>query len=365
MQITNNVPRLFITYESTLEQSEHETQENANVSPNFSSGSDSIQHIIEDMKVYDGRNDVKHESNARPVFGCFEVVDTNPSTSFVIDGEDEKELIMKCFKPCDSASTNHLGTCVANKKMNEVPSDVPPNRPSLTNESRISSKKNCLVTHREIQTSVMCFAESGTGDSSNDSMCASPLSSKNFTLNTTDSKCNYCAIEKYDDESESATASGDNKSVLNIFQNRMEHDSDTAHFTSLTMSEAGSSPPNSPPKKGVSSSGYRVKYSSTFVDGGHIPAQSEPLIVEVSDSSEELASDQSRKLSRLPVRCPITNCDSLSVPSDFCNHITIDHPHVDVLKITPGKLVNMKINQKGNLNMVICQRLFLVTDKIT
>lgn len=333
MQITNNVPRLFITYESTLEQSEHETRENANLSPNSSSGSDSIQHIIEDMKVYDGRNDVKHESNARPVFGCFEVVDTNPSTSFVIDGEDEKELIMKCFKPCDSA--------------------------------RISSRSNCLVTNREIQTSVMCFAENGTGDSLNDSMCASPLSSKNFTLNTTDSKCNYCAIEKYDDESESASASGENKSVLNIFQNRMEHDSDTAHFTSLTMSEAGSSPPNSPPKKGVSSSGYRVKYSSTFVDSGHIPAQSEPLIVEVSDSSEEFASDQSRKLSRLPVRCPITNCDSLSVPSDFCNHITIDHPHVDVLKITPGKLVNMKINQKGNLNMVICQRLFLVTDKIT
>ena len=155
-------------------------------------------------------------------------------------------------------------------------------------------------------------------------------------------------------------------SVYEIFKNSSAiSESDTAHFTPLTISSVSSSPPDSPPKIGVNSLAHRVKFASFYHVENRIPLQMEPMTIYEAELSEaELPSDRSRKLSRFPVRCPVTNCDMSTVPSDFCNHITIDHPHVDSIRVAPRKAINMRLSHKGNSNMITCQRLFLITEKM-
>jgi hypothetical protein len=177
--------------------------------------------------------------------------------------------------------------------------------------------------------------------------------------------------------------------------NGMIDDSETAHFTpssssgldSLTSTELAI-------QKIIPTVAQRVKFRSIITstktttsastmgccknNNNNHPPQMEPMstfVEEEIDSSSLIDDDEestvtsssvcNKKLPRFPIRCPLTNCDSYSIPSDFCNHITIDHPYIDILKVTPGKLTNMTINHKGNIDIVTCQRMFLVTDKIT
>jgi hypothetical protein len=195
------------------------------------------------------------------------------------------------------------------------------------------------------------------------SVQASQSPSKDFCSNFSQE---FYANDDFD-EHDASLINSESMTVLEIFKNDNNvDDSETAHYTSLTVSPTGASPPESPSKK-FPSTAQRVKFASFYDLLQQIPAQTEPLTVyevETSSSSESLPSDIARKLPRFPVRCPITNCASFNVPSDFCNHITIDHNQVAVRKVSPGKLINLNINHKGNSGMVVCQQLFLLGEKI-
>lgn len=241
---------------------------------------------------------------------------------------------MKCFAVCD-------------KKEEVIKKPEPSKIPTLKPQIPKSAHR---LTNRGIQTSVMKLPSEST------SKKFSSISSRDLYRND-DSEFQYASSIN----SESAT-------VLELFKNQNAVDgSETAHFTSLTVSLTGASPPDSPPKS-ISSLAHRVKFTSFYDGFQQIPPQMEPMMIyeiETSSSTESLPTDVARKLPRFPVRCPITNCSSFNVPSDFCNHITIDHPQVDVIKVSPGKLFNMNLNHKGNSGMVVCQRLVLLSEKIT
>lgn len=180
----------------------------------------------------------------------------------------------------------------------------------------------------------------------------------------------------------------------------MIDDSETAHFTpsSSSVLDSLTSTAALAIQKIIPTVAHRVKFRSIPTaaltmgcknNNNNHPPQMEPMSTvveeeidsssltdedtegeeraELSSSSSPSSSVCNKKLPRFPIRCPLTNCDSYSIPSDFCNHITIDHPYIDILKITPGELHTnmMTINHKGNIGMVTCQRMFLVTDKIT
>lgn len=318
---------------------------------------------MKDLNEFEENQSIENQD--LPVIGCFEVVASRPKSllSFSIDGDDEQEII-NCFKVCEKSSTE-------NKVEREAPvKSKEPSKSKIPTEKPSNSKKLQMLNHREIQTSVTYFLDGDVSSMShnhkenNHSLCPMVSSSKLRPLN---SKFSYVSYAN-DSESTDGGSSAEIHSVYEYYKNnRAVEESDTAHFTPITISSVPS-PPESPPKKGVPSAAYRIRYASVFTADSSIPAQMEPLAifeVDVSSSDDELPPDYARRLPRFPVRCPITNCESCGVPSDFCNHITIDHPHIDVRKIETEKIVNMKINQKVNTNMVICQQLFLVKGKIS
>ena len=319
--------------------------------------SDSLLEIIEGLKFYDGvqERDQGASNATRRFLSNFELVDTNSTqkstTSWEIT-EEEREAL-KLFKICKkSPLTDQTEMSSIGKIKSEPPAETP-----------------FMQGHdRQIQTSVTYVVDKGSGDTKHYNMNRLPSSVKGHNTKHSNS-CDCYPNDNYDIES--SVESCDNASVYEIYaKNKPDEDSETAHFTSLTVSRNDPSPPDSPARKGIPSLGHRVRFSSFYLVDGRIPAQMEPMNIyelnssDSSDSSLELPSDRALRLPRFPVRCPITNCESLGVPSDFCNHLTIDHPYVDVMKIAPEKLINMKINHKRNSHMVTCQRLFLVSDKI-
>lgn len=184
-----------------------------------------------------------------------------------------------------------------------------------------------------------------------------------------------------DNDDEVGSASSTDLLSQSYVCDEMIDDSETAHFTP-SFSSGLVSLSSAVVRQAVPTVAHRVKFRSSTDcknNNNNHPPQMEPLstVVEEIDSSS-LTDDSSafrsltssvcinKKLPRFPVQCPLTtNCDSCSVPSDFCNHITIDHPSIDISKVTPGKLTNMTINHEGNIGMVTCQRMFLVSDKVT
>lgn len=357
IELIEGTPRLFLTRSANLPAANDCLNKN-------DSELGSFHEFFEDVKQYDhyssGDEAASISNHLEPVDG-----EVNSALSIILDGEDEKE-ILRCFEICNKASRNRQQQRLdeANRSMKEVTLKVPPSLGESTPSRRVEQ-----LIHREIQTSVTYVVQESPDIAVHHTTQQSVYSSKNFPSSTRDlnnSMNNYCYEE---DCNGSITSSTDVPSAYEIFDNQgFADDSDTAHFTSLTVSRAGPSPPDTPPKKGVPSIGHRVKFSSFYDLDHRIPAQMEPLTmfdVESSDSSEEVASDRARKLPRFPVQCPISNCESNSVPSDFCNHVTIDHPYIDVMKAAPGKIINIEINSKTNPNMISCQRLFLVTDRIT
>lgn len=347
VQIKNDVPRLYIKHfeESFNEESASTTRDEVEtLKDHLLHGADSYPQIIFDNK---------HEDDIIPrrVLSYFELVDRKPTSAFFID--DEHEVMNMLSTETKEISKNNPEE---KKKQNQAQLKMP----------------HALKNDRQIQTSETYVVDKGAGDSMNFSKYHSPS-----FVNGPFSKCcnphyNHYPNEKMDNDDQSTVSSCVAASMLHIYVNNKPVDeSETAHFTSLSVSKTGLTPPDSPSMKGIPSLGHRVKFSTFYQVDRCIPAQMEPISLYEADSSEsldsidELPSDRSRRLPRFPVQCPITNCESWSVPSDFCNHITIDHPYVEVLKIPPENLINMKINYKGNANMVMCQRLFLVSDKIT
>lgn len=226
--------------------------------------------------------------------------------------------------------------------------------PSVLPLKSCQALESLLLKDRQVQTSKTFAVDKGAGDSEIHQTL------KALKTNSRAPSQNFYPVGECDnDEDQITVESCDNASFCEFYFNAHPwDDSDTAHFTSITVTRTDPSPPVSPSKKGIPSSGHRVKFSTIFMTDGTTPAQMEPIAVfetdssESSDSSFELPSDSNKRLPRFPVRCPITNCGSWSVPSDFCNHVTFDHPYIDVQKTSPERIINTKINYKGNANMV-------------
>ncbi|CRL07704.1 CLUMA_CG020658, isoform A [Clunio marinus] len=326
----NNTPRLFI---DTLTNSE----ETFNDRKSVISKSDSMEKMLREIESCEKRKKEENDLIDPTYFKYFEVVSkkddqTSSENSGSLNEEEEFE-IMKCYEKVE-------------KKNNERKTSECKGKFTMCSSR---DNQNSVLTHREVQTS---FAY-------NENTSRSANKSK-----TSDMNQEAHSIGCYDFGDQSAISL--QSSVFEIYKNPNSIDeSDTLHFTSLAVSRTSTPPPDSPPKSLFSSIAHRVKFSHSF---NFESTRAEPILVshqETLDSSNDQQRNQSRKLSRFPVPCPISHCETWSVPSDFCNHLTIDHPCIDVLKVAPGKIINMKLNFRGNPNIVMCQRMFLIKDKMT
>lgn len=341
IQFVNNTPRLFI-----LEGSPELPSETSSLaSP---TASDCFLKVMEDITLMN-QNRCKSKAISEPIYNFFEPVHSEVWSIPI--NEDEKEML-KCFefqeKPQEAESDRKCGI-VAGTQTSPKEGSKRKQRPG-----KFASKSE--------QTSETFIIEN-IAKAKKNHLKRFPHLIPSKAVN----QLSTFSHDEYLNDVQSFRNSTD--SVFEYFKSpKMADDSDTAHFTSLTVSSTGSSPLESPGKKTVTSTACRVKYESYFHFEDRIPAQMEPLTiyeVETKDGDDQMPSDRSRKLSRFPVRCPITNCLQSTVPSDFCNHITIDHPYIDVhQRVAPNKLINMTLSYKGNPNMITCQRLFLITGKI-
>lgn len=350
IEVNDNTPRLFIlSIETSAEESEVEKLQNKQDLRWSQSDAESLRRMMEEMTNSEqqkaGFGDSSTQLQASPPFE-YKVIAGASGSSFVIDDEEERE-ILKCFK--------------VHEKSTKPPADqlslveVSPK----TKETSVGSSKNAhRSTRREIETSTTFVVKNGADDENHRSSHRTP--SKEVL-----SKFSLKPIRGSYQMNDGAALPSETESLFEIFRNKqIPSDSETAHFTSLAVSTTDPTPPDSPPMKDVPSFAHRVRLVAYF-DDESIPNQTEPLTTyEVDSSDDDLPVGYSTKLSRFPVLCPITNCDTWSVPSDFCNHMTIDHPYIDWLKVAPGTIVNLKVNPSGNANLVACQRLFLVSDKI-
>lgn len=337
--------------------------ENEKQTLNSSGESESFKQLLADLKEYE-ENQPAEESipTERPVIGCFEIVASCPKSllSLSIDGDEERE-ILKCSEA--------RGKSTEKRKVPDVKKSPIVDQNS---RSKIPARKTRtagsvqMLNHQEIQTSGNYFVNDEISSSKHNRVRNHSLCTVVSTSRMLPTKFNYSGF-RYANGGESDCSSTESNSLYAYFKNnKFSEESDSPHYTPITVS-ATPSPPDSPPKKGAASFGCRIKFTSVYNADGSIPPQMESLAmfeVEASSSDDELPTDRSRRLPRFPVRCPITSCESFSVPSDFCNHITIDHPYIDVKKVEPKILVNMRINPKGNANMVICHQLFLLSGKI-
>lgn len=335
------MPRIFIT-EDEEEKNEDTPKQSEE---NLLGESRSFLEMLKELKEHEEKP-LKSRSRCSSVLSCFEIVDPQPSSPFMF--EDERELLKNfeiCHKPKHSKSFAQGKTPI-----HGMPEPVNKSKSKVSSESSVVSEKLKVDQPKIVEFGFRDVSTSPITDSlkGNFSQAGELSSHDNFITKR-------------------SAISEQSNSVDELFFNRVPfEDSDTAHFTSLTVSSNESTPCNSPPQKTVPSSGHRVKFVASVACDRILP-QNEPLTifqVENSDSSTSVASDKTRKISRLPVCCPITTCDTSTVPSDFCNHITIDHPYIPYLKIAPGKNLNTTISQRGNPNMIICQRLFLLTGKV-
>lgn len=164
-----------------------------------------------------------------------------------------------------------------------------------------------------------------------------------------------CSTHEFHDEKSEA------ESAKEIFKNgklAAESESENPLSHSVSMLESSSLLLCRKP-----TTAHRVNFNSFFhVEG--IPRQVEPIGFLEDASDDELPSDSSRKLSRLSIRCPITSCGALHSPSDFCDHIKIDHPFIGIVKVQPNNLINMQLSHTASSNAMTCQRLFLVDNKL-
>lgn len=344
IQFHGSTPRLFITAASSPAQ----PVKNFDFEESQESDFGSLQHLMDEIGAYDaGIKSADDENTSPPVYGCFEVIggSNHVQSSLSMDGEEEEREIMKCFQVCGKAPEQ--------KKLLRT------KNPSIQKSSSCV-QLNQVVTHREVQTSVTYVVERNRNRPPT-RRAPSQSSSSGLSGRNIDRNHNFFSLDEYEGEEESVASS-----VYDLYKNKnFVEDSETPHFTALTVTSR-TSPPDSPPKKGVPSLAHRVIFAINHSSDGNLFAQMEPLRIcdSPESSDDEAPADVGRLLPRFPVHCLISNCDTSTVPSDFCNHITIDHPSIDITRVAPGNLVHLNISTRGNLNMVICHRLFLLTDKI-
>lgn len=249
-------------------------------------------------------------------------------------------------------------------------------RASVGGGGVVESMQNSSLTSKDI-------AHTTIDRATNTAMMMSSESSKEFHHNDDEVGC-------WSSSSMASLSTTDSSIISRLLlsdtrYDAMIDDSASAHFTPSSSTSCPSSniKPTSTVFDGRRLAAHRVKFNPCWHIDVHNsgdtaesktnndPPQMEPLSIvdkEIDSStraSSTLASGGSAKaLPRHPIHCPLTNCDSYSMPSEFCNHITIDHPSIDVARCAPGRVTNMTINHLLG-GSVTCQRMFLVSDRIT
>lgn len=110
----------------------------------------------------------------------------------------------------------------------------------------------------------------------------------------------------------------------------------------------------------------RVKYTLARMNQS-MPSQTEPLKYHSFESqNEKILSDFELNLPRFPIKCPISMCGCVTMPSHFCDHIIFDHPTISFLRFVPKKVINIQVNPKGDkINLMTCQSMLLIKNKLT
>jgi hypothetical protein len=310
------VPRLLITEFPSANLTANPTANQTTAKSEHGEGdlksSSSLNEIMKELSLYEKKQTIGDGGDN--ILGCFELV--NKTSKDSMDSEEDGD-IMKYFQVC--AKQEQI------EKQQEVGEMSTKSSRRSTNkqeENQEGSEEKSEVS-QSLVTSYLCTTASGT------------------TTKT-------------------------NSACLKLYKNgNIGESSETARYTSLTVSNE-SSPPASPQNQ-LSSTAQRVKFTSSFADFLSTPAQTEPISTfeaSPTSSDDSFTENTAKYLSKLPVHCPITNCSNFNVPSNFCNHMTIDHPHVGNQKVLPGQLINMNLNHKGRKDLIVCQRLFLLGGKI-
>lgn len=173
--------------------------------------------------------------------------------------------------------------------------------------------------------------------------------------------------------SSSKYQTSDDSKVENTIESREESDnwSTSRNFCYQTNSfNVSKSVTNSPDISevhfNVPSLVSRVKYTLSFITES-MPAQTEPLKYHSFESqNDKILSDFELNLPRFPVKCPITMCGCVTMPSHFCDHIIFDHPAINFLRFVPKKVINIQLNPKGDkINLMTCQSILLIKNKLT
>jgi hypothetical protein len=162
--------------------------------------------------------------------------------------------------------------------------------------------------------------------------------------------------------------SSDVKELCRNNDNSLES-SPTANFDSPPPSSQFKTP--SPPKKyklPPHTFASRVKFCPhPAPQETPCPPQSEPMFFYENGlpiSLDEL-SDEDKNIPRGPISCPITQCKDIMMPSDYCNHISVDHSYISIRRIEPEFIGNFQVNFKGDkFEFIKCQTLFLLSCKI-
>ena len=151
-------------------------------------------------------------------------------------------------------------------------------------------------------------------------------------------------------------------SVLQYFKN--DDSSDSSHNIQLSSASTPDSP-ESPANKLLYTVACRSKFFSKPITDV-LPSYTEPIGQYLNKLSKgDSTSVASRNIPRGPIFCPISMCGAVTVQSDFCNHISIDHPYILFKTLQVKKVVNFQINFKGDkFNFAKCQLVFLVSGKI-
>lgn len=98
-----------------------------------------------------------------------------------------------------------------------------------------------------------------------------------------------------------------------------------------------------------------------------LPRYTEPVCQYSNHLAQEVSGTTvtSRDIPRGPIFCPISMCNAVTIQSDFCNHVTIDHPYITFKTIQTNQIVNFQINFKGDkTDFARCQLVFLISGKI-
>lgn len=319
----DNIPRLQIDSCEDCDSDGEQMNINENEIHHHNIADDSVKDLSEQLKKYDMQCETNFdEQGDHPTIGCFQVVGhckPNHPVSYTISLEDDEEIIMKNFRVADKSQ---------------------------------KSEKNVKEATKTYQ-NPSAFPSCGEGDGNSMSV-HEPCSSSSFTRTHTLTYSTRSGCNVSDDELSYI------ESALQVYKNEKSTVCSAAsgHFTALNPSRIELSPPQNTRK--IPTIAHRVKFTPVFGCDSRIYPQMESLGIQ-SDSDDEYDKDEKLILSRMPVTCPISTCGSSSLPSDFYNHIAIDHPYINIVKMSCFKVANFAICPAGNL--VMCHRMFLVTEK--